>query len=91
MRRAILMAFALGAVVAASEARAEFTVEDFYVRSAQDLVDICSVGTDSPDYLAAVQFCRGLRLGLLAVPSGPGKRAGRHAHRVSARSAAVAR
>ena len=59
MRKAILTAVAVAALVLPGPAQAEFTVEDFYVRSAQDLVDICSVVTDSKDYLAAVQFCRG--------------------------------
>jgi hypothetical protein len=40
-------------------AHAEFTTEDFHIRSAQDLVDLCSVEKDDELYTAAIHFCHG--------------------------------
>lgn len=40
-------------------ARAEFETEDFRIRSAQDLVDLCSVATSDPLYASAIHFCHG--------------------------------
>jgi hypothetical protein len=44
-------------------AHADFTTEDFHVRSAQDLVDVCSVETDDELYTAAIHFCHGFITG----------------------------
>lgn len=53
--------FALVAVAALlpQVARAEFETEDFRIRSAQDLVDLCAVKTDDPLYASAIHFCHG--------------------------------
>jgi hypothetical protein len=58
-RRAV--GFALVAMLAMSPlmARAEFETEDFRIRSAQDLVDLCSVKNSDPLYAAAIHFCHG--------------------------------
>ncbi len=36
-----------------------YTLEDFHLRTAADLVDICTLGQDHPDYIAARAFCYG--------------------------------
>jgi hypothetical protein len=62
MRRSIfevLAALALAAAVVPASARAELTTDDFRIRSAQDLVDVCSVRPDDKLYTAAVHFCEG--------------------------------
>jgi hypothetical protein len=40
-------------------ARAEYEPEDFRVRSAQDLVDLCSVKSSEDPVNPSIQFCRG--------------------------------
>ena len=57
------LALALAAAVAPSAARAEFEKEDFHVRSAQDLVDLCAVKNSDPLYSAAIHFCEGFVTG----------------------------
>jgi len=37
----------------------EFTVEDFRLNSAQELVDICLADNDHPHYREAISFCYG--------------------------------
>jgi len=56
-------ALALAATVAPSAARAEFEREDFRIRSAQDLVDLCAAKNDDPLYSAAIHFCEGFVTG----------------------------
>ena len=53
--------FALAAVLAwmPQAARAGFETEDFRIRSAQDLVDLCAVATSDPLYASAIHFCHG--------------------------------
>jgi len=53
--------FALAAVIAwmPQVARAGFETEDFRIRSAQDLVDLCAVATSDPLYASAIHFCHG--------------------------------
>lgn len=53
--------FAIAALLASAPlvASAEFTKDDFHVRSAQDLVDLCSVAPDAGLYSAAIHFCHG--------------------------------
>jgi hypothetical protein len=53
------LALALAAAVAPSAARAAFEQEDFHIRSAQDLVDLCAVTPDDALYSAAIHFCHG--------------------------------
>jgi len=52
------LAIALAAALVPSAARAEFEPEDFRIRSAQDLVDLCAVKSSDP-VDPAIQFCRG--------------------------------
>ena len=40
-------------------AHAKFETEDFRIRSAQDLVDLCAVATSDPLYASAIHFCHG--------------------------------
>ena len=56
--------FALATVLALTPqvARAEFEPEDFRIRSAQDLVDLCSVKSSDPAD-PSIQFCRGFITG----------------------------
>ena len=63
MRRAILTAIAVAAAAVSGLAHAEFTTEDFRIRSAQDLVDLCGVKPDDKLYTAAVHFCEGFITG----------------------------
>ncbi len=53
--------FALVAMLALMPqgARGAFEAEDFRIRSAQDLVDLCSVATSDPLYASAIHFCHG--------------------------------
>ncbi len=36
-----------------------YTLEDFQMRTTQDLYDVCTLGPDSPDHAAAKAFCYG--------------------------------
>lgn len=79
MRSMMLTALALAALAVPRAAHADFTREDFQIRSAQDLVDVCSVASDDPLYTAAVHFCEGFITGAwqyhVAQANGPnGKR-----------------
>ena len=47
------------ATAAPGAARAAFEKEDFQIRSAQDLVDLCAVKPDDALYSAAIHFCHG--------------------------------
>ena len=92
MRRATLTALACGRVrPCPARHSAEFTVEDFYVRSAQDLVDICSVRATTSTTRRPVQFCARLHLGRLAVSTRPRRTGPMATPGVPARSAADAR
>jgi hypothetical protein len=64
-RTRVLRWIALAAVSAwlPQAAHAEFTTEDFHIRSAQDLVDLCSVEPDDKLYTAAIHFCHGFVTG----------------------------
>jgi len=53
------LAIALAAAVVPRAACAEFEPEDFRIRSAQDLVDLCAVKSEDPLYSAAIHFCHG--------------------------------
>lgn len=57
------LALALAVAVVPSAAHAEFEREDFHVRGAQDLVDLCAVKTSDPLYSAAIHFCEGFVAG----------------------------
>jgi Rap1a immunity proteins len=57
------LALAFSAAFVPSAARAEFEREDFHIRSAQDLVDLCAVKNDDPLYSAAIHFCEGFIAG----------------------------
>lgn len=69
-----LCALALGALLAPGIARAAST-EAFYIRSAQDLVDLCTAGESDPLRAAAIHFCHGFASGAwqyhLAQAAGP--------------------
>lgn len=45
--------------ISADELDSTFTVEDFRLNSAQELVDVCQVGLDSEHYEMATAFCYG--------------------------------
>jgi hypothetical protein len=62
-RRAAWFALAAVLVWMPQAARAEFETEDFRIRSAQDLVDLCAVQTSDPLYASAIHFCHGFALG----------------------------
>lgn len=57
------LALALAMAFAPSAARAAFEQEDFHVRSAQDLVDLCAVTPGDALYSAAIHFCQGFVTG----------------------------
>jgi hypothetical protein len=60
---ALGIALLSGAVLGPVAARADVTRDDFYVRKAQDLVDLCSVKPDDPLYGRAIEFCEGFASG----------------------------
>ena len=57
-RRATWFALVAALALMPQVARAEYEPEDFRIRSAQDLVDLCSVKSSDPAD-PAIQFCRG--------------------------------
>ena len=52
-------AVALAAIAAAAPASAQLDKEDFRIRSAQDLVDLCAVKSTDSLYSPAIHFCEG--------------------------------
>lgn len=70
---AVLLGLAF--VLASSTASAALTEDDFYIKSAQDLVDICSSPESDPLNDAADHFCHGFMTGAwqyqLAQADGP--------------------
>ena len=57
--RATWLALAATLALVPQVARAEFETEDFRIRSAQDLIDLCSVKSSDPLYASAIHFCHG--------------------------------
>ena len=57
-----MAALAVVAAVAPASAQ-QLDREDFRIRSAQDLVDLCAVKSDDPLYVAAIHFCEGFASG----------------------------
>ena len=58
-RRAVEFALVAMLVLSPLAVRAEFETEDFRIRSAQDLVDLCAVKSSDPLYASAIHFCHG--------------------------------
>jgi hypothetical protein len=62
--------------LAQGAAQSGYDLGDFQLRSGQDLVDICTLSPDHPDYHAARAFCLGFMEGAgqlhNALASGPG-------------------
>jgi hypothetical protein len=52
------------------------TKDNFLIRNTEDLVALCAVSKDDPNYVAAIHFCHGFGAGAyryyLATVSGPG-------------------
>ncbi|MFM7141195.1 MAG: Rap1a/Tai family immunity protein [Alphaproteobacteria bacterium] len=63
MRKAFLTLACFAALAAQPASASQFTTDDFVVTKAEDLVDVCSVGPDDPNYTAAANFCQGYTLG----------------------------
>ena len=63
MRKAIPLLACLAALAARPAIASQFTTEDFVVTRAEDLIDLCAVGTDDPHYTAAANFCQGYTVG----------------------------
>lgn len=61
--RALAVAGCTLALVAPAVARAALTEDDFYIKSAQDLVDLCSAPESDPLEDAATHFCHGFMVG----------------------------
>ena len=53
------IALAMASSITAASSDSEFTVEDFSLNSAQELVDVCLAEDDHPHYREAVSFCYG--------------------------------
>jgi hypothetical protein len=60
MRHALLLA---GALVAGTTPVSAATIENFRMKTAADLVDLCSTDPASEDYIAAIHFCQGFGVG----------------------------
>jgi len=58
-RAAALASVAFALALAAPSARAAVAEEDFYIKNAQDLVDLCSVKPDNSLAAQAIHFCEG--------------------------------
>lgn len=48
-------------------AKAKVTEDNFSLRNAQDLVDVCAADTADPLYTASVNFCHGFVIGVFRV------------------------
>jgi hypothetical protein len=75
MRRFVHATLASGALALLSSAALAAGPEDFYVRNAQDLVDLCTVTEQEPIKAEAIHFCHGFASGAwqyhLAQADGP--------------------
>jgi hypothetical protein len=60
MRNALLLASLLLAGMTPASAA---TIENFQVRTAADLVDLCDTDPASEHYIAAIHFCQGFSIG----------------------------
>jgi Ssp1 endopeptidase immunity protein Rap1a len=60
LRRALLLAGFLAAGMTPASAA---TIENFQVRTAADLVDLCDTDPSSVHYIAAIHFCQGFGIG----------------------------
>ena len=60
MRHALLLA---GFLVAGMTPASAATIENFQVRTAADLVDLCDTDPSSVHYIAAIHFCQGFGIG----------------------------
>lgn len=60
MRHALLLA---GFLVAGMTPASAATIENFQVRTATDLVDLCDTDPSSVHYIAAIHFCQGFGIG----------------------------
>ena len=54
---------ALTMAMAAGPAKAAVTETDFYIRTTNDLVKLCTVDPTDPSYSAAIHFCHGFASG----------------------------
>jgi hypothetical protein len=76
MRSTLLLVAALLLMVAPARATME---EDFHVKTAEDIADLCSTPATDPVYTAAVNFCHGYLVGAFgfyqALMAKPGHRA----------------
>jgi hypothetical protein len=63
VKRLINTAIILSATVAPMSGVFAVTEEDFLVRNAQDLIDLCTTPQDDPLHAAAVHFCTGYLVG----------------------------
>lgn len=48
-----------GQVLGQTKTPSGYTLEDFQLRTTRDLFDICTLGSDHPDHVAAKAFCYG--------------------------------
>jgi len=75
MNRLSRMAVAAIAAAAETSTVVAVTTEDFAIRNAQDLVDLCGVAASDPNAAAAIHFCHGYGLGVVqyhdAIAAGP--------------------
>jgi hypothetical protein len=60
MQYALLLA---GALVAGVTPASAATIENFRMKTAADLVDLCSTDPASEHYIAAIHFCQGFGIG----------------------------
>ncbi len=65
MRRLLIACSILGILVALSpsSARAVLSEDDFFIKHAEDLVDLCTADAADPLYSAAIHFCHGFASG----------------------------
>jgi hypothetical protein len=59
----VMLTAVLALTMAAGPAKAAVTENDFYVRTTNDLVKLCSVDPIDPNYSAAIHFCQGFASG----------------------------
>lgn len=63
MRTRLWLALALAVALRPFAAGAALSVNDFYIKNAQDLVDLCSAPESDPLNDAAIHFCHGFLSG----------------------------
>ena len=63
MRHSLVLLVLAGAFVAGITPVSAATIENFRMKTAADLVDLCSADPASEHYIAAIHFCQGFGLG----------------------------